>query len=133
MGSCNCGHLAQTITRLDRHELHAMALRRAGDWTDQSRIEFCPRSGYPLDYVIESMMQLGMTVRDIEQLEKLSNRDVLRRLPVAERNLRHNHREDVVRYMREWAGLLEDSRADFVSDSAAYEQRPVAAIAHSSY
>ena len=37
MGSCNCGHLAQTLTRLPREEIHRLALERAGDWGEQAR------------------------------------------------------------------------------------------------
>ena len=36
MGSCNCGHLAQTITRLTKAEIHARAMQRYGDWERQS-------------------------------------------------------------------------------------------------
>ncbi len=31
MGSCNCGQLAQTLTRLPKEEIHRLALERAGD------------------------------------------------------------------------------------------------------
>ena len=107
MGSCNCGHLAQTLTPYNHHEIHASALRRSGDWSEQV-IDYCPTSGYTIDLIIETMLSIGMTTDDIQHLERLSDRNVLRRLPLAERHLRHNRREDVVRYMREWAALLEE-------------------------
>ena len=31
MGSCNCGHLAQTVTRLTKAEIHTQALQRYGE------------------------------------------------------------------------------------------------------
>ena len=56
MGSCNCGHLAQTITKLDRAEIHRRAMERAGDWGEQA-LEACPTSGYAMDHVFESMFE----------------------------------------------------------------------------
>lgn len=106
MGSCNCGHLAQTVTRLSRERLHAIALERAGDWTQQS-LSFCADSGLPMDHVIESMLELGLSTTDLADLEKLSNDRVLRSLPHGQRNLSRRKREDVILYMRTWAQLLE--------------------------
>lgn len=106
MGSCNCGHLAQTVTRLPKERLHAIALERAGDWTEQS-LSFCTGSGLPMDHVIQSMLELGLSTTDLADLEKLSGDRVLRALPPGERNLSRRKREDVVRYMRVWADLLE--------------------------
>jgi hypothetical protein len=48
-----------------------------------------------------------MRAEDIQHLERLSDHNVLRRLPVDERHFKHNRRSDAVRYMREWAALLE--------------------------
>ena len=52
-------------------------------------------------------MRVGLTLNDIEYLENLSDRRVLAQLPAGQRNLRHNDREDVIRYMTIWADLLE--------------------------
>jgi hypothetical protein len=41
MGSCNCGHLAQTITNLTKGEIHARAMQRYGDW-ERQLIDYCP-------------------------------------------------------------------------------------------
>ena len=32
LGACNCGHLAQVVTRKSAAEIHRLAVRRAGDW-----------------------------------------------------------------------------------------------------
>lgn len=106
MGACNCGHLAQTITKTPKRQIHEWALERVGDWEAQAN-QYCPASGYRIDEVIEAMLELGMTKTDIRQLERLSNPDVLSRLSPGERRLARNRREDAIRYMRAWADLLE--------------------------
>lgn len=110
MGACNCGHLAQTITDLTPAEIHEMALERAGDWTEQA-IDHCPTSGLTIDHVIDQMLELGLSRSDIRDLEKLTGRAVLSRLP-AGTDLNHRHRDDVVLYMRTWADLLETQLED---------------------
>lgn len=106
-GSCNCGHLAQTVTTRSRSELLAAARERSGDW-GQMAVEACPASGLPIDAVIEELFALGLDRSDIGQLEDLSDRRVLSTLPREQRErLRRNRRDDVVLYLRAWAGLLE--------------------------
>ena len=107
MGSCNCGHLAQTLTRLPKEEIHRLALERAGDWGQQAR-DYCPSSGYPMDHVLAVLFDAGLTRDDVWHLERLSDPEVLRRLPVGERHLDHRRRDDVVLYLRTWAARLED-------------------------
>ncbi len=107
MGSCNCGHLAQTVTRLPAQEIHRLALERAGDWGEQAR-EYCPTIGYPMDHIVACLLDLGLTDDDLWHLERLSSPEVLRRLPIGERDLDHRRREDYVRYLRVWADLLEE-------------------------
>lgn len=110
MGACNCGQLAQTITKIPRAEIHRRALERAGDWGEQA-VEHCPTSGLPIDHVLDAMLEVGLELGDVTHLERLSDRRVLRRLPIGERNLSFRERGDVVRYMREWADLLDEERA----------------------
>ncbi len=107
MGACNCGHLAQTLTSLPREELHRRALQRAGDWGQQS-VEYCAASGLPFDDVIGAMLEAGLALSDIGDLEKLSSPEVLACFSIEERlALDRRHRPHVVAYMRAWAGLLE--------------------------
>lgn len=108
MGSCNCGHLAQTITRLGSRDIQRYALQRAGDWTTQA-VEYCPESGLPMEHIFLEMMHIGLTRADIGDLEKLANPKVLAHIPADARPLRHNKRDDVVRYLHAWAALLEDT------------------------
>lgn len=109
MGSCNCGHLAQTLTQYSHSEIHSSALNRSGDWTEQAN-DYCPTSGLLIDAIIDSMLAIGMTTDDIRHLEKLSDQKVLRRFPISERDLKHNQRDDVVAYIRAWAELLTEER-----------------------
>ena len=107
MGSCNCGHLAQTVTRLSRDEIHRRALQKAGDWAQQAN-EYCPSSGYPMDHIITSLLDLGLDRRDLRQLELLADGAVLRRLPTGRRHLDKRCRADLIAYLRAWADLLEE-------------------------
>jgi hypothetical protein len=107
-GQCNCGNLAQTVTQLSPEEVYRAAFARSGDWGEQAR-EFCPVSGYPIDFVFSQLFAIGLAPEDVQRLERLSDRHVLARLGVTE--LRHNRREDVVEYMEAWADLLESSLA----------------------
>lgn len=108
MGSCNCGHLAQTITRLSKADIHARALERYGDW-NQQLLDYCPSSGLPIDDVIDAMLAAGFTRSDLAHLERLSDSAIRAAIPGGRREaLRHNYRDDVVLYLRTWARLLED-------------------------
>lgn len=108
MGACNCGHLAQTVTARSRAEIHRIAVEKTGDWHDHA-IEWCPASGYPIDHVIEEMLSIGLELSDVENLERLRDPAVLRRLPLSERRLDYRDRGDAIRYMRAWADQLEDA------------------------
>lgn len=105
-GSCNCGHLAQTITKLTKSEIHKIALEKEGNWADKT-IDYCKTSGFPIDHVISSMIDLGMTTEDISNLEKLSCPKVLKNIVQYKKPLRYNDKGDVILYMRTWADLLE--------------------------
>lgn len=107
MGSCNCGFLAQEITRLHRDEIHARALERHGDWNEQLN-DYCPTSGLLIDDLISEMLAFGFDRDDLKHLERLSDPRILRALPPERRNLRHNVKDDVVCYLRTWANLIEN-------------------------
>ena len=108
MGSCSCGHLAQELTRFNKAEIHQRALlSRSGDWNEQL-IDYCPTSGLPLDDVISELLRAGLDIDDLKHLERLSDPQILHQLPSDERYLRHNHRNDVVKYLQSWAQLLEN-------------------------
>jgi len=108
MGSCNCGNLAQELTSFSRAEIHARAMERPGDWTQQCH-DYCPDSGLRMDEIIEILLESGLDLGDLKDLEKLSDRKILARIQKRGLgDLRHNHREDVIEYLSTWANLLEE-------------------------
>lgn len=106
MGSCNCGYLAQAITKLTKREIHATAMKSYGDWSEQLN-DYCPSSGLPMDGIISQMLESGFEREDLTHLERLSDPTVLQRLTGERRYLRHNSREDVILYLQTWAAVLE--------------------------
>lgn len=107
MGGCNCGNLAQELTKLDREQIHRYAMQRYGDWNEQVN-DYCSTSSMPIDLVINEMLNTGLTLEDLKHLEKLDDRAVLIRLPLEKRFLKHNVRDDVIAYLTTWADLLEE-------------------------
>jgi hypothetical protein len=108
MGSCNCGNLAQEITKMTKGDIHALALANGrGDWNEQLN-DYCSTSGLPMDVLIWEMLNMGLETTDLKHLERLSDTRILYRLPEGKRHLRHNFRDDVVLYLREWAEMLEE-------------------------
>jgi len=102
-GQCNCGHLAQTVCKLETRVIHEWALEGAGDW-EQLANNYCSTSGHRIDDVIGALLELGLDRDDLGHLEKVDDPAVLSRLgwyPA------RNVREDVVAYLRAWADLLE--------------------------
>lgn len=114
MGACNCGFLAQEITKQRKEEIHAKAMERFGDWTEQLN-DYCPTSGLLFDDLVSELVAFGFNVDDLKHLERLSDGAVLRTLPIEKRNLRHNHKADVVTYLRAWADLLEIRLLDTIT------------------
>ncbi|MGF7215986.1 hypothetical protein GGR92_002126 [Spirosoma lacussanchae] len=107
MGGCNCGNLAQVLTKLNKDQIHRYAMQRYGDWNEQVD-DYCPTSQMPLDIVINEMLNAGLMLEDLKHLERLDDRAVLARFPLEKRYLKHNVRDDVVAYMNAWADLLEE-------------------------
>ncbi len=107
MGACNCGFLAQEVTSLTKEEIHRRAMMRYGDWSEQLN-DYCPNSGLPMDETISALISFGFESDDLKNLERLSDQRVVLMLPAAERNLHFNIKDDVIKYMRAWADMLED-------------------------
>ncbi len=111
MGSCNCGHLAQELTRLNASEIHQRAMQKYGDWNEQLN-DYCPTSGLLMDDLITEMLHAGFDTDDLKHLERLSDPKILQRLPIKERDLKKNRRDDVVKYLDIWALLLTEEWAE---------------------
>ncbi|MFD2936105.1 hypothetical protein [Spirosoma flavum] len=107
MGGCNCGNLAQELTKLNKNQIHQYAMQRHGDWNEQAE-DYCSTSQMPIDLLINEMLNAGLMLEDLKHLERLDDRQVLLRFPFEERFLKHNVREDVIKYMNAWAELLEE-------------------------
>jgi hypothetical protein len=106
MGACNCGHLAQNITMKSKAEIHMSAMQGIGDWNDQLN-DFCPGSGLPFDQIVQEMLEIGFSVKDLMSLEYLNDKKVLELLPTGI-HLVKNKREDVMTYLLTWADMLEE-------------------------
>jgi hypothetical protein len=111
MGSCNCGHLAQTLTKYSKAEIHCKALEKAGDWAEHIEA-YCPSSGYTIDHIIDTMLETGFTRQDLIQLERLSDKKILERFPPSERPLDYRKRENLILYLQIWADMLEEVLAE---------------------
>ena len=107
MGNCNCGNLAQVVCKLDNNVIHQYAMQGAGDWSEQT-MTYCEDSGLPFDIMVSELLNAGLDLTDLKHLEKLSDKRVLEKIPFEERNLSHNVKKDVVRYMYTWASVLEE-------------------------
>ena len=113
MGSCNCGNLAQTITSFSRAEIQKHALEKRGDWSEQL-IDYCPTSGFPMDLIIEKMIDFGFSKQDLRHLEWLSDTDIVKEVlkDTSITHLSRNSKQDTILYMKSWANLLEDELID---------------------
>lgn len=114
MGSCNCGFLAQEITHLRKDEIHARAMCRYGDWSEQLH-DYCPTSGLLMDDLIREMLDFGFDRDDLIHLERLSHPKVIAYAKTEERTFQHNVKEDAIRYLNLWADMLENEMIDQIN------------------
>lgn len=114
MGSCNCGFLARKITSLPKNEIHAFAMQRPGDWSEQLN-DYCPGSGLPMDNVISDMIAFGFDTEDLSHLERLSDKTILQTLPKEKQHLIRHSKADVIVYLNAWAALLESRLIEEIS------------------
>ncbi|MDN3689269.1 hypothetical protein [Cyclobacterium jeungdonense] len=113
MGACNCGNLAQEITRITKGDIHRFAMQRSGDWSEQLN-DYCPDSGLPMDLMISELLDIGLERDDLMHLERLSDPEILKHIPFEEReNLAKNRKEDLLCYLKTWVSLLENQWAAY--------------------
>jgi hypothetical protein len=115
-GSCNTGHLTQTVTSLSKAEIYRVV---AGEWSEYLN-DYCKVTGAGLDDVAARMVRFGFEPGELADLEQLGDERILRRLPGGFRWLERNDRGDVVLYLETWADMLEEQRGgpEPVSDAA---------------
>jgi hypothetical protein len=83
---------------LRKEEIHARAMQRHGDWSEQLN-DYCQTSGLAMDNLITRILNCGFDPDDLKHLERLSCKNVLKTLPPEKRNLKHNVKDDVVLYL----------------------------------
>ena len=105
MGACNCGYLAQEVTKLSKEVIHLHAMEGHGDWSEQLN-DYCPNSGLGMDQLISELTAFGFERDDLKHLERLSDPQVS--LTLSNRYLYFNVKSDVITYLKAWANLLED-------------------------
>jgi hypothetical protein len=150
-GHCTCGHVAQTITRLEPSTIYRAAFYRPGDWGEQAAqlgrtehpdygerpaidegayefesLDRCASTGSPLTAILATMYAAGLERDDVRHLERLSDGEVLRKLGKNTTGLEHARREHVIAYLRGFAELLEEKlgpseRAELADDEACVE------------
>ncbi|MGE0589175.1 MAG: hypothetical protein AB7O48_11425 [Cyclobacteriaceae bacterium] len=123
MGACNCGFLAQEVTSLSKREIHSFAMEGHGDWNEQLN-DYCPTSGLRMDDLISDLLNFGFDIDDLKHLERLSDPQVLRQLPINERNLKQNRKGDVEIYLMAFARMLEEKLANKVNLGELLEPQP---------
>ena len=107
VGKCNCGHLLQTITPMDSSEIYQRAqVQKLDEWSEYVN-DYCSTSGMHIDSMIDILLEAGLHLDDIHELEYLSNKEVLNALPGGFRYLQKGNKEDAVVYMKTWADVLE--------------------------
>jgi hypothetical protein len=106
-GSCNCGNLLQTITRLDEKEILRVARTGIGEWTELAE-DYCGVTDAPVSLLISKLQEIGLTPSDIHNIEYLEDKTVLQALPGGFRWLSRNQREDVIVYLETMAEQLEE-------------------------
>lgn len=106
-GACNCGNLLQVLTPLSEGEILRYAHTAVGEWTELAE-EYCATSNAPVNLVMSTLEQAGLTPVDIRHIEYLSDPEVLAHLPGGFRWLKKNVREDVIVYFETFADLLEE-------------------------
>lgn len=107
VGRCNCGHLVQTISQKTDAEIIRSFGPQLDEWTEHAN-DYCTTTGSPIEDLFSDLEAVGFYREDVRHLEYLSDRRVLKRLPVDRRHLKRNRRDDVVLYMNTMAGLLEE-------------------------
>jgi len=105
-GQCNCGHLAQTVTKSSSKDIHKSASLLGGDWGVRME-EYCPVSRYLIDDVIRQLLSIGLEPRDISHLENLSDPKVLTQIPGSPSRLERNSKEDAIKYLEAMLRLTE--------------------------
>jgi hypothetical protein len=123
---CNCGILAQCVTGFGAgHMKHGelwnaikpvVSLVGGGSWGYVAEF-YCSETNRLFSEVIESLLDIGITAKDIANLENLSDEKIVAQVglgPLTKDNPQH-----VAKYLEAWADILEDEarRSDALNSS----------------
>lgn len=72
---CNCGILAQNACGISAATLRELSID--GTWTDTVRK--CPQTGIPMSQILNKLYSLGLTPKDLVDLEHISNVEIATR------------------------------------------------------
>ena len=108
VGRCNCGHLVQTVCGTSETEIRRSFGGVLDEWSEHAN-DYCLSTGLPVEEVFDQLDAIGFSRQDVHHLEHLSDESILKRLPVNQRYLQKNRKEDVILYMNEMANALEEA------------------------
>jgi len=109
-GSCNCGHLIQSLTKLTHRQIRQAAHQKDGEWKDLSRTH-CETSGLEVDKILKILFSLGLNVEDIIHLENLSDPKILKLMPIDSNSVKRNNRMHLIYYLESWADYIDSKSA----------------------
>lgn len=121
-GACNCGNLLQVVTKYSKEDILRFAHSGIGEWTELA-VDYCSITGAPVDMMISSLQDIGLTPTDIHNIEYLEDKEVLQHLPGGFRWLQRNVREDVILYFETFAILLGEKLVNKQRTSADIDDR----------
>lgn len=107
IGACNCGNLVQVITGQDKKQIHHDGIQKHGDW-EMLVYLYKEDSNFEIDRTIKKLVEAGLSLQDIVNLENLSDPAILGRLPEEHKYIKRDKKEDVVLYLEIWADMLEE-------------------------
>ena len=67
---------------------------------------YCASSDYPVDHLVASLLELGLSRVDIGHLERLDDPELLRAIAPPRGRMDRHRRQDVVVYLRTMAEIL---------------------------
>jgi hypothetical protein len=133
VSTCNCGVLAQVLmgkTREDLRDLQGKSENFIGTYTAMARrVLACPSTDIPFATVVRTLFNVGLTQKDINQLEYLTNPDVAERFEMQTKTAPHKtHPLEVALYMNIWADILEEQELKLASKIAQRKTQPASVL-----
>ena len=81
-------------------------------------MDYCPQSLLPVDHILTQLYNLGLTARDIEHFEDLSDPKVLAELVAPGVYLARNDKSHVMLYIQGWISVLEKEQIQSAETSS---------------